>query len=101
MELDQIVEQAQTLLDSNGMSCLLIAVLNGKVRPPVQVLIASEPCDSTRESLNIPILIESQKAPIHSNSSLTLPPMCWACPASQKIRQPLQELSQKAKALKK
>ncbi|MFA6532369.1 MAG: hypothetical protein WCT22_00030 [Patescibacteria group bacterium] len=101
MELEQIVEQAQTLLYSSGMLCLFLAVLNGKVKPPVQVLIASEQCDSTRESLNIPILTESQKTPIHSNSSFTLPPMCWACPASQKIRQPLQELSQKAKALKK
>lgn len=99
--LQEIVEEAQSVFDQNQLSCLTIALLSGRAaKQPVHILINSPGCDITRERLSLEKLTEKQRNTPPSPNSLALPPLCWACPASQNVRQPIQNLSQRATSLK-
>lgn len=95
-ELQHVVDEAQNVFTSNSVFCLLIAVLNGKIKAPVQILINSEKCDGIRELHGLNKLTERQIHTPPSPNSLALPPLCWDCPATKNIRQTFRNLSQRA-----
>ena len=99
--LQGIVEETQSVLNQNQLSCLTIALLSGRAaKQPVHILINSPGCDTNREGLGLEKLTEKQRNTPPSPNSLALPPLCWVCPASQNVRQSIQNLSQRAASLK-